>query len=342
LLFIRDDGALYAAPFSLGTHRVTGDAVQLAPRVVTKISGWADYDVADDGTIAYVAGSESRRRLMLVDRDGKSTPIGSEMRRFNFPRISPDGQRIAVEIGTGSGFDIWTYDQGSHTLSPFTTDRRSIRPSDWTTDGKRLVYIGIRADSANNRWGRWDIVISGETPREAPRGLVAGGAAVAAAQGSSFAYWSTDGIKVAPLETPANSRLLVPASEKPGIMRLSRDGRYLAYESALSGDLEIFAQQASGDGPRVQISSGGGEEPLWSPDGSEVIYRGGGSFIAAQVTRNPLRVVRRDTLFKDTYIRGAVTGNYDIMPNGRQFVAIKAENPDVYPTVLVHRLRTRQ
>ena len=69
-------------------------------------------------------------------------------------------------------------------------------------------------------------------------------------------------------------------------------------------------------------------------------------FVAAFVLRmtrvslDPLRLVRRDTLFRDDhYLRGAVSTNYDVMPNGQQFVMVENENPDVYPTVFVNWLR---
>jgi hypothetical protein len=51
-------------------------------------------------------------------------------------------------------------------------------------------------------------------------------------------------------------------------------------------------------------------------------------------------VVRRDTLFRDTFMRAAVSTNYDVMPGAQQFLMVQSENPDVYPTVLVNRIRS--
>jgi len=131
----------------------------------------------------------------------------------------------------------------------------------------------------------------------------------------------------------------VPASASAGTIGLSRDGRYLIYESNAGGTTEIYGQSVLGDEPRVQLSSGGGTEPMWSPRNDEIFYRGASHLIAVKVTLNPLRVVRRDSLFRDTYMRGAESANYAPMPNAQQFIMVENEHPDVYPTVLVNRLR---
>jgi serine/threonine-protein kinase len=146
LLFVKEDGGLYAVPFSLDSRRVTGAAVQIVPQIVVKVTGWADYDVADNGTLVYVGGSEARRRLVLVDRSGRSSQLLPEIRRFYFPRVSPDGRRVAVEIGSSQGFDIWTYDLASKTLGALTTDHLSIRPGGWLDRGSSLTYIQVDSE----------------------------------------------------------------------------------------------------------------------------------------------------------------------------------------------------
>jgi hypothetical protein len=57
-------------------------------------------------------------------------------------------------------------------------------------------------------------------------------------------------------------------------LRLSRDGRWLAYMSDRGRNLEIFVRStAAGSGGRWQISNNGGFGPEWSPNGRELLYR---------------------------------------------------------------------
>jgi hypothetical protein len=89
-----------------------------------------------------------------------------------------------------------------------------------------------------------------------------------------------------------------------------------------SGRYEIYVRQIEGEGGRHQISSDGGVEPAWAPDGRTVFYRGGGRMMAASVTLGPEVVVtRRDTLFTDTFLSGAPFA-YDITPDGQHFVML--------------------
>jgi serine/threonine-protein kinase len=339
LIFVQEDGALYSAPFSVSEGKVTGTVVQIVPQVVTRLTGWADFDVADNGTLTYVGGSEARRRLMLVDRHGASTPVGSEIRRFFFPRVSPDGRRIAVEVGLPQGFDIWTYDRDSRTFGAMTTDHRSLRPGGWTRDGGSLAYIHSDADT--RKWNAVIQSVNGDAPRR-----TLGGSSLnirdVTVGGQQIVYRQLNtAIGTVPLADPSKARILMPESEGTGSIRLSPDGRYLAYEGSASGNVEIYARSINDGDARLQVSSGGGSEPVWSPTGDEIFYRGESHLMAARVALNPLRVLRRDTLFRDTFIRAAAMTNYDVMPGGQQFIMVQSENPDVYPTVLVNRIRPR-
>ena len=97
------DGALVAAPFDLGRLEVTGGAVSLLDNVsLSRATGALDADVAQTGALVYLpAGSEAflaDRTFVWVDRDGTEEPLAAPPRPYAFPRISPDGTRVAVDI----------------------------------------------------------------------------------------------------------------------------------------------------------------------------------------------------------------------------------------------------
>ena len=87
-------------------------------------------------------------------------------------------------------------------------------------------------------------------------------------------------------------------------------------------------QPFPGPGGRVQVSTGGGTEPVWSRDGRRLFYRGEAQLMSAQVRTSPtFAVARRDTLFADTYVYASNPhANYDVMPDGEHFVFLASDN----------------
>jgi Tol biopolymer transport system component len=62
--------------------------------------------------------------------------------------------------------------------------------------------------------------------------------------------------------------LLTPAAE--WAPTLSADGHWLAYVSDESGRNEVYVQPYPGPGGRWLISTDGGTDPSWSPEGREL------------------------------------------------------------------------
>ena len=118
-------GTLRAVPFDLARLETRGTPVPVVPDVVTTLTGGVDAVVAGDGTLAYVSGGVAAgapRTLVWVDRQGRETPIPAPPRAYVYPRLSPDGTRVAVAQTIRSS-DIWVWDLGRTTLT-----RAHVRP----------------------------------------------------------------------------------------------------------------------------------------------------------------------------------------------------------------------
>jgi hypothetical protein len=60
------------------------------------------------------------------------------------------------------------------------------------------------------------------------------------------------------------------------LVDLSPDGRWLAYDSDVTGRIEVYITSFPDGGGNWQISHGGGYSPHWSPRGDEVVFNHGG------------------------------------------------------------------
>ena len=122
-------GTLRGVAFDLRRLKVVGTSVPVLSPIVTLPTGTAEFDVADDGTLVYLSGGAgtAQRTLVWVDRQGHEEPIKAAAPRFyGYPRLSPDGKRIAVDIRDQDN-DIWVFDVSRETLQRVTSDPGSIR-----------------------------------------------------------------------------------------------------------------------------------------------------------------------------------------------------------------------
>ena len=111
---------------------------------------------------------------------------------------------------------------------------------------------------------------------------------------------------------------------------LSRDGKYMAYLSPESGNVEIYVRPFPNvDKGKWQVSNSGGESPLWSPDGRELFYISRDSVMAVSVETEPIfKYGKPRVLFRGAYIAGyGESPPWDISPDGKRFLMIKPPAP---------------
>ncbi len=106
--------------------------------------------------------------------------------------------------------------------------------------------------------------------------------------------------------------------------RVSPDSKWLAYVSNESGREEVYVRPLAPEGGRVAVSSGGGGEPLWAPDGKRLYYRSADQLMEATISSSPtLSVTGRRALFSGPYASDIYHPNYDVAPDGKGFVMIR-------------------
>jgi Tol biopolymer transport system component len=270
------------------------------------------------GTLTYVSGAHESE-LVLVDSAGRRQPFLAERRAYGFPRYSPDGRRIAFTIASGGSSDVWIYDIAAGTTTRLTSGGSANERPEWTPDGKRVLFRTDRANLSSIWWQPVDgsdaakpLVLSKSAPTYE---------AVITPDGAAVVYQtdtSSSDLEYRMLAGDTTRKPVVATRAYEEAPRLSPDGRWIAYSTDESGTYEVVVQPFPGPGPRTQVSTNGGVEPVWSRDGRRVFYRTGRRVVAATLTMAPqLGVASRSDLFADVFLPATSPhANYDVSPDG--------------------------
>ena len=108
------------------------------------------------------------------------------------------------------------------------------------------------------------------------------------------------------------------AAEKNG--KFSPDGKILAYQSnEVEGEYEVFVRPFPITEESVQVSSGGGGFPVWSPNIKKLYYRKGENIMVANIESNPnLHITKRAVLFKSPQqVSEIAMDDFAVAPDGR-------------------------
>ena len=252
-------------------------------------------------------------------------------RRYGYPRISPDGSRVALDIREDES-DIWIWNFERELLSRFTVAAGNEIYPVWTPDGDRLMFGSDRAGLSNLYWRAADG--SGDVHRIVdvgvdlvPYSTTPDGEVVVVRErhetGDALSWIRIDG------EGGLQAMLNGEYMERNG--ELAPNGDWIAYESNETGQFEIYVRSFPDVQEwRWQVSTAGGTQPLWSRDSSELFYVNGGTVMATSVLDGETFATSRpEPLFSGPYGLGGQGRGYDISPDGELFLVTSyADQPD--------------
>jgi Tol biopolymer transport system component len=300
LLFLRD-GALMAQTFDTRRTELSGEPVTVAQQVGSFLdSGF--FSVSSNGVLVYRTGVSGGSRLAWFDGQGKALGTAGEPAAFYTLALSPDGARaVAGRLDSQNpAVSLWLLDFSRGTSARFTFDSFDDTNPVWSPDGNRVAFGSARGGVHD----LYQKLASGVRDEEV---------LLKSDQDKYPESWSRDGrflLYEAPNPKTTNSNLWVLPLEgdrKPFAFaptefnnrdgQFSPDGRRVAYVSDESGRDEIYVRTFSPDstaaapdaGGKWLISTAGGREPRWSPDGKLLYYMGlDGKLMAVKIAMQPV------------------------------------------------------
>jgi len=142
--------------------------------------------------------------------------------------------------------------------------------------------------------------------------------------------------------------LILKTNANEAMPRISPDGKWLAYQSDASNRWEVYVQPFPRGEGRLQVSKGGGQHPMWNPQGGELFYVSGNELMAVDIAADPtLRAGSPRCLFSGDAVGMRLTlANkierfYAVAPDGRRFVVVKGNDTGRSDVVLAEGALTR-
>jgi Tol biopolymer transport system component/predicted Ser/Thr protein kinase len=323
------NGMLVAHPFDADAGTLIGDPLPLADSIGVSAVGLADFSASHDGTLAYRAGQTGARKLLWRDRAGRELGQVGEPAEFMTTSLSPDGQRLVVNVDEpdGDNIDLWIHDLERGVASRFTFDEGYDLVPLWSPDGSRIVFSSSRGEGSDAIFwkaasgaGTAELLLQAEEDIY-PSDWSRDGSVVAFNRYGSDTGWDIWALPMDASSEPFPILQSEFAEVRPGF---SPDGRWLVYNSNESGTMEVYVTQFPGPGGKWQVSTNGGREPKWSADGSEIFYLDASeSLVTVPVsTGNTFRAGMPETLFDAELFPFVGRNRYLVTNDGQRFLML--------------------
>ena len=333
LLFVRN-GALMAQTFDADNRELTGDALQITrPTADVSLSG-IPFSVSDNGVLVWQGDRQRQYQLVWFDRQGRQSgssgpPMGVSIGQS--PDLSPDDKRVIIQRvdPQTQNQDIWVIDVARDLPTRLTTDAAAEQLPIWSSDGNSVVFDAIRGgvrgiyQRSMNNGGSEELLVTGGP--NAPSDWTSDGRFILYAR--TLTSTRRD-IFVLPLFGDRQPYPILASVFDEYRAQLSPDGRWVVYVSDESGSYEVYAQPFTSDGklggPKLRVSTAGGNHPRFRGDGQELFYVAADGWMMSVAVKAgaSFEPGTPKQLFKTRMLTGMVQSGieYDVTADGQRFL----------------------
>jgi serine/threonine-protein kinase len=323
LVYVTTDCDVMAVPMNADGTKVEGDPKRVSGGVLTVPgpSGIAYAALSDNGHFVYEDQSTLSQLVRVSAAGGISTLIPDTL-AFAFPRYSPDGKRIALDIADVRTHRkaVWVLDLATGILSRVSgagseADRDR---AEWSMDGKRVIYRV--AD------GRQIRVAMRTVDQDEPEQFVGAGVGsfnetMMAGDGRTLIGRVNGGMAppagvsdqqiYAWILGDTTKRVLTQSALPVGGARISPDGHWLAYSEGSDNGYQVYVAPYPGPGPRIRVNRAAGGNPVWRADSKALYYPEGDAIVEVSLAFSPgvsitgTRIVSQGVLASDDRLHAA-------------------------------------
>jgi serine/threonine-protein kinase len=342
------ENVLFASVFDVATLELSDERVSLVQGVQSArppLGGSGFYAVSNNGTLVFVPGTANpaarpQKNLVWVNRHGDAEPVPLRPDDYTMARVSPDGTKVALVVGSTLPVsdpppDIYIFDLETENLTQLTFEAAGDDSPVWSRDGSRIFFRSYREGGAGAVYA---IPAEGGTAEFLAR----------SGTGENPLPWSMspddktlllvdaitlEDVNLATLavENGEETVPLLDLAEQVAEPTLSPNGEWLVYYQF--GQIGPVTEAEVNIRPfpdvrqqRRPIAPGG--HPIFSPDGSEIFFFDGAGLSVVSVQYTPFRVGNAEKLFRGQYWYGVagpegVLGRaWDVDPNNDRFLMI--------------------
>jgi serine/threonine-protein kinase len=325
-----NNGTMFAVPFDLNRLEVQGSAVRLEDVANNTIFGFAQFDVSPNGAMLYRTGRTSGlSTVQWVNDTGKTEALGIEAATYSFPRLSPDGSRLAVVVRQGASADILIRDLNRGSTTSLTRGLHLTSYLVWSPESRFLVFQSVGGMF-------WTPTDGAAEPRtlmvskslQFPTSFSPDGRRLAFSQ---LIPGEAAEIRIASITNESGSlafgkaELFLKTRAVNAYPTFSPDGHWLAYADTDSGNYEVYVRAFPDRDIKVPISNAGGAMPIWSPNGRELFYRSEDQriMIVDYSVKDGTFVAEKPRVWSEKRLNNTgLATNFDIAPDGKRFIGL--------------------
>jgi len=345
-LLYRRDRYLVARPFDAQALEFTGDSSIVDEEVWYEpgVTALTDISASKTGTVTFRTGGPEVTELIWFDRDGNRIGTVWEPKSFITVGLSRDEKQLITGFpGQGANREVWLYDVAAASARQIEASGDLAGSALFSPDGSRALlqlYTG-------SRMRPWITELASGSP---PKVLDVERETAFASDwhGDLIVYEGQDGgaeheqtsLFVHDLAT-GEDRAAVDGPGEHSFGTISPDGRWLSYSSDETGQFDVYVASFPDGGRRWRISTTGGHQPRWNPQGGELY------FLSSDRTLMSVRVLGGSNAFRweapralfQTDVadlgphRGAWT--YAVAQDGDRFLILTRQPQGTSPAVAV-------
>ena len=299
--------------------------IVMQSKVLSRDIIYSQYSLAKNNVLAFLEGDSALKfRLTMCDPlTQKVESVTERAEEFGQFSVSPDGSKIAVEVINNQIYDVQILDLKRDRFSSFTKAKPNFTPF-WSPGGDKLYYASYRKNPKISELYVYDFQSREETHLELggePMGWF------------DISYVTADGkqlicfgkgskglsdLYLVDIETLTKTKITTANVNEWG-GDLSLDEKWIAYtsEKDMEGSYAIYINRFPEMDNEIRISSGGGEEPKWLPDGSGLYYRNGSQWMKVSLKLVGDREIGEPELFFEGDYVNVWGPSHDVFPDGR-------------------------